>query len=181
MLQNEISKFNLIVPDETFDEVYRLTPDGIDENLLEKLSLHLEVLDEYYSLNFTMAMNKREALIINYMKEQPGMYNHYKDTYHNESVGDHVRKVYEKNEMVEYNNELIQQIDPVYLDPFPSGWLSFRSHFFAPRKYFAGKYIDTYWFNIDFIWFLSLLFYILLYYNVLHKLIHLPEKFKFRS
>ncbi|MFC2112194.1 ATP-binding cassette domain-containing protein [Bacteroidota bacterium] len=181
LVQNEISKFNLLVPDVTFDEVPRLTPDGIDENLLNKLFQHLAVLDEFYSLKFTMANTKREALILYYMEEQPGMYNYYKDTYHNESVEDYVRKVYEKNKMVEYNNELIQQIDPVYLDPFPSGWLSFRSHFFAPKKYFAGKYIDTYWFNVGFIWFLTLVFYILLYYNILYKLIHLPEKFKFRS
>jgi hypothetical protein len=79
------------------------------------------------------------------------------------------------------SDKLIQQIDHVYLDPFPSGGFSFRAHFFAPRKYFAGRYIDTYWFNIGFIWFLALLFYILLYYNVLYKLIHLPEKFKISS
>ena len=92
-----------------------------------------------------------------------------------------MRKVYEKNKMVEYKYELIQQIDPVYLDPFPSGWLSFRSHFFAPRKYFAGRYIDTYWFNIGFIWFLALIFYMILYFDLQEILSGLPQKLKFRQ
>ena len=119
-------------------------------------------------------------MILYYMGKQPGMYMRYKDDYHNENVEDRVRKVFEKNKMVEFRHQLVQQIDPIYLDPYPSSWFSFRSHFFAPRKYFAGRYIDTFWFNIGFIWFLSLLFYIILYYNLLYKLIHLPEKLKIR-
>jgi hypothetical protein len=129
---------------------------------------------------FILANTERENRIISLMENRPGLYNSLKDEYHNESVEDHVRKVYEKNKMVEYRHELIQQIDPIYLDPFPSGWLSFRSHFFAPRKYSFGRYTDTYWFNMGFIWFLSIVLYICLYYNLLYKLVRLPEKFKFK-
>ena len=181
LLQNEISKFNVLVPGRYFGEASSLNPANVSMELLDKVNLQLEILDDFYTSEFFMANSEHENLILYYMEKQPGLYNRYKDEYHNESVEDYVRKVYEKNKMVEYRHELIQQIDPIYLDPFPSGWLSFRSHFFAPRKYFAGRYIDTYWFNIGFIWFLSVLFYILLYYNVLYKLIHLPQKFKFRS
>ncbi len=181
LLQNEISKFNRLVPDEPFRDVMKLNPEDLNTGLLDDLSLQLEILDDYYAGRFNMANTERENLILYYMEKQPGLYNRYKDAYHNESVEDYVRKVYEKNKMVEYRDELIQQVDPIYLDPFPSGWLSFRSHFFAPRKYFAGRYIDTYWFNMGFIWFLSILFYVALYYNILYKGVHLPEKFKFRS
>ncbi|MFC2116460.1 ATP-binding cassette domain-containing protein [Bacteroidota bacterium] len=181
LLQNEISKFNVLVPSDIFEQVASLNPEKINEEILISLSLHLDKLDNFYSGEFNKANNERENLILYYMENQPGLYNKIKSDYHNESIEDQVRKVYEKNKMVEYRYELIQQIDPIYLDPFPSGWLSFRSHFFAPRKYFAGRYIDTYWFNIGFIWFLSLLFYVILYFNLLYKLIHLPEKFKIRS
>ena len=181
LLQNEVSKFNVLIPGKVFPEISRLNPDELSGEVLEKLSLHLEILDDYYASEFIMANTERENMIMYYMEKQPGMYNKYKDDYHNESVEDRVRKVFEKNKMVEYRHELVQQIDPIYLDPYPSGWFSFRSHFFAPRKYFAGQYIDTFWFNIGFIWFLSILFYIILYYNLLYKLIHLPEKLKIRS
>ena len=181
LLQNEISKFNVLVPGRNFKEVSRLNPAEISPEYLDRLKLHLGILDDFYAGMFSIANTERENLILYYMGEKPGLYNRYKDEYHNESVEDHVRKVYEKNKMVEYRHQLIQQIDPIYLDPFPSGRLSFRSHFFAPRKYFAGRYIDTYWFNIGFIWLLSILFYILLYFNVLYKGIHLHPTFKFRS
>jgi hypothetical protein len=108
------------------------------------------------------------------MEQKPGLYNRNKDLYDNESVEEHVRKIYEKNEMVEHNNELIQQIEPIYKDPFPGSWFSFRSHFFAPRKYFMGSYYETYWFNMGFIWFLTIVFYITLYFDLLKKLMRAP-------
>ena len=101
-----------------------------------------------------------------------------KDMYHNESVEEHVRKVFEKHKMVEYRYHMIQQIDPIYKDPFPRHFLSFRSHFFAPRKYFAGRYIDTFWFNMGFIWFLTVVFYFTLYYEVIARISSWPKKFK---
>jgi len=181
LLQNEVSKFNVLIPGKPFSETGALNPEDLTGGVLDKLYLQLEILDDYYAREFIMANTERENIILYYMEKQPGMYMQYKDDYHNESVEDRVRKVFEKNKMVEFHHELVQQIDPIYLDPYPSGWFSFRSHFYAPRKYFAGRYIDTFWFNIGFIWFLSLLFYIILYYNLLYKLIHLPEKLKIRS
>jgi ABC-type multidrug transport system ATPase subunit len=178
LLHNELAKFNVLLPEKAFREVSGLNADGIDMNLIDRTALQLRILDEYYASEFMMANTERENRILYFMEKEPGLYNLLKDDYQNESVEDYVRKVYEKNKMVEYRHELIQQIDPVYLDPFPAGWLSFRSHFFAPRKYFAGQYIDTFRFNIGFIWFLSILLYIALYYNLLYKLIHLSQKVK---
>jgi hypothetical protein len=147
----------------------------VNDNLLHQLKLHLSKLEDYYSREFVIATTQRENMILSYLEKDPELYNKYKDEYTNESVEEHVRKVFEKNKMIEHNNELIQQIDPIYKDPFPRNWLSLRSHFFAPRKYFMGTYIDTYWFNIGFIWFLSIIFYINLYFDLLKRLILLPR------
>jgi len=176
LLQNEIHKFNNLVQEHNFQRTDDLVPGKISTGVIEELALHLKVLDDYYSREFIFANTQREKMIQYYMDNEPGLYNKVKDDYHNESVEEYVRKVFESNEMVQYKNELIQQNEPIYNDPFPEGWLSFRSHFFAPRKYFMGRYVDTFWFNIGFIWFLSLLFYIGLYYNILYKLIHLRKK-----
>jgi hypothetical protein len=178
LLRNEISILNILVQGKTFQEVTLMTPEGISDKLLQKMDLYLEVLKDYYSQEFTFANTQLENRIIYYMEKQPGVYNQAKDDYHNESVEEYVRKVYEKNKMVEYRNTLVQQIDQIYLDPVPAGPLSFRSHFFAPRKYFLGRYFDTFWFNIGFIWFLSPLLYNFLYYNLVHKIIWLTQKLK---
>jgi hypothetical protein len=127
-----------------------------------------------------MANNRKEMLINYFTKKDPGLYNAVKDAYYNESVAEYVRKVFEKHKMVEYKNELIQQIDPVYHDPYPSTWLGFRAHFFAPRKYFMGRYFETYPFNMCVIWFMLAVFYITLYYNTLSKAIGFLEKIRYR-
>jgi len=91
--------------------------------------------------------------------------------YHNESVADQVKKIYEKNQIIEYQGRLYQRIDPIFLDPEPRG-IGIRSHFFAPRKYFLGKYIDTFTFNIAFIWFMTAVLYAILYFDLPGKLIN---------
>ncbi len=178
LLHNEFFKLNILVPGKAFQELKLMTPEGISGHLLQKMDLYLEVIKDYYSQEFIFANTQLENRIMYYMEKQPLVYNQVKDNHYNESVEEYVRKVYEKNKMVEYRNSLIQQIDPIYLDPVPAGPLAFRSHFFAPRKYFLGRYFDTFWFNIGFIWFLSLLLYICLYYNLVHKIIRLTQKLK---
>lgn len=178
LIQNELKKENLLVPNIIFDPVNELIPEKINAELFAELKLHLAKLDDYYSREFVLATTQRENMIMYYMEQKPGLYNLTKDQYHNESVEELVRKVFEKNKMVEYRNELIQQIDPIYKDPLPGNWFSFRSHFLAPRKFFMGSYFETYWFNMGFIWFLTIIFYIILYFDLLRKLAKLPRYFR---
>lgn len=175
LIKNELAKENILVPNIIFEQLNELDTGKMNAELFNKLKLHLSKLNQYYNREFVIASTQLENMILSYLEKDPELYNRYKDEYTNESVEEHVRKVFEKNKMVEHNNELIQQIDPIYKDPFPRNWLSFRSHFFAPRKYFMGIYIDTYWFNMGFIWFLSVIFYINLYFDLLKKLILLPR------
>ena len=177
LIHNEVSKELFWVPEIPFD-VAPLVPENISMELLDKLKKHLELLDEHYKEEFVSSNNRRESMVLYYMQKKPGLYNRMKDLFQNESVEEHVRKVFEKHKMVEYRNQIIQQIDPVYKDPFPRHFLSFRSHFFAPRKYFLGRYIDTYWFNMGFIWFLTAIFYVTLYYEVIARISRRPKKFR---
>ena len=84
---------------------------------------------------------------------------------------DIVTNVYEKNKIIRYKNRLIQQADPVFLDADNSGFFGFRSHFYAPRKWFCGRYYDTFSFNIVILWLFSLVCYVTLYFDVLKKLV----------
>ena len=47
-----------------------------------------------------------------------------------------------------------------------------RSHFYAPKKYFAGHYYDTYFINLFVILGMTIICLIALYYNLLKKLIN---------
>jgi len=148
-----------------------LNPGTTSESELVKASKLLSALKKHYLHQFSIANREKERYLGKLMSDRRDLYFQWLNLYHNESVADQVKKIYEKNQIVEYKGELYQQIDPIYLDPDPEGFPGVRSHFFAPRKYFLGRYYDTYNFNIGFIWFMTLLLYLVLYYDLLGKLI----------
>jgi len=119
-------------------------------------------LDNYVS-------NNREALDI--------LYNNY----HNDKLEDIVRKVYERNKMLEFHDRLIQNADLIYLEPMPSGPLRIRTHFMAPVKNFLGLRIDTFTFNTMLVLFSVILLYILLYFEVLRRIIRFFEDLRFQK
>jgi hypothetical protein len=119
-------------------------------------------LDNYVSTN-------REALDI--------LYNNY----HNDKLEDIVRKVYERNKMLEFRHRIVQNADLIYLEPVPSGPLSIRTHFMAPVKNFLGFTIDTFTFNTMLVLFSVILLYILLYFEVLRRIIRYFENLRFQK
>jgi len=116
-----------------------------------------------------------------YSEKKTKTYRRLKDNYHNESVAEQVKKVLEKNKIIEYKDELIQHVDPIYQDPEVEGYFNFRSHFFAPRKHFMGNFYGTYWFNLIIILLMSAILYVTLYYEALYKLLNLPQKLNLKK
>ena len=53
--------------------------------------------------------------------------------------------------------------------------LNFRTFYYAPEKYFAGNYFDTFWFNIIIIWIMAIFGLIALYMDLLKKFLNLIE------
>lgn len=157
-----------------------LDPQTISEAGLSKATRLLAALKTHYIEQFSIANREKERYLGKLMSDRRDLYFQWLNRYHNESVADQVKKIYEKNQIVEFKGELYQQIDPIYMDPVPEARIGIRSHFFAPRKYFLGHYYDTYGFNIAFIWFMTLLFYIALYYDLPGKLAR-SRLFKRRS
>ena len=171
VLRNEILKWQGAVKDIQFRDE-ELQPDAFSESTIGKITKFLADLKRYYINQFSIANREKERHLGKLMKERRSVYFSMLDRYHNESVSDQVKKIYEKNQIIEYEGQLYQQIDPIFLDPVPEGVIGIRSHFFAPRKYFLGKYYDTFNFNIGFIWFLTVVLYLVLYYNLAGRLVN---------
>ena len=93
------------------------------------------------------------------------------DENHNQSLNEIVKKVYEKNKILLYKNSFVQNIDPIYLDPEIRNFFSFRTHFLAPRKHIFGLMIDTFVFNIIVVWVMTLVLYLLLYYELVAAIV----------
>lgn len=123
-------------------------------------------------------MKKKETLQFHLENDSSYQFNlnEAKDLYYNESLADLVRNLTVEDRVIEFKGHLIQQIDPVFNKPAkPDNPLNYRTHFFAPEKYFAGVYIDTFYFNILVIWFMSLLLYIMLYFEFFGRVLRFLE------
>ena len=94
-----------------------------------------------------------------------------KNENYNESLADLVKNVSTKQRILEHNDRLIQQINPIFQDPKPKHSLDYRTAFFVPNKNLAGVIIPTYSFNTIVIWMMSFILYITLYFELLRKLI----------
>jgi len=164
-----------------FESAHQLNITSFNEIILNNTANYIKRLDIYYTNIFNKANAEKEAIVSYLLNTNEKLYNAKRDAYHNESVEEQVKKTFEKNKIVQYRDELIQQKDPIFRDPDVEGYLNFRSHFFAPRKYFAGRFHETFWFNHIFIWVMTIFLYITLYYELLKKLLELPEKIKFRK
>jgi ABC-type multidrug transport system ATPase subunit len=146
-----------------------ITPE-FNSNLEEYLSSY----KQFYQGIYNKAVAAREKMIFEMENSKTSDYKVYehKNEYYNESLADLVKNVSVKTRILEHNGELIQQINPIFADPKPKSILDYRAQFFAPVKNFLGLQIDTYYFNILIIWFVSVLFYITLYFELLRKLIN---------
>lgn len=176
LIHNELSKEMKRVPQIQFDFIDQLTIDKFDDYVAANTSAYIEKLTEYYTQLFEKASYKKETLIEYLVENQPGVYDKERNKYHNEAVSDIVKKIYEKNKIMRFKDILVQQVDPIYLLPEPNDLVSFRAHFYAPKKHFLGFFFDTFWFNMVFIWFMTAIMYITLYFDLLKKLLNIFEK-----
>lgn len=181
LLRNEIERYNRLIPERKFTRIDRLNIAGFDEEIAFALKNHLGKIESYFSRKLLDSDNRIENRIQYMLKENPVLYRKLKDDYYNEAVGDIVKSRFERNRIQEYKDHLIQHYHPIYQDPEPIGILNFRSHFYAPKKYFAGKYIATFWFNIAVLWTMSIVLFICLYFELLKKSIQLIENLRFKN
>ncbi|MFO7671348.1 MAG: ATP-binding cassette domain-containing protein [Bacteroidales bacterium] len=169
VLRNEIFRTDPLVKDISYKEG-ELTPETFNEAAIAKTTRYLAVLKKYYMNQFSIASKQKERRLGKLMEDRRELYFSMLNGYHNEAVSDRVKRIYEKNQIIESDGRLYQQIDPVFLDPEPVG-LGLRSHFYAPRKYFLGRFVETFTFNMGFIWFLTIVLYFILYFNVAGKIL----------
>jgi len=177
LLRNEFQKIHQVYDVPEFSHIRSLVPEDFDRSVADSAHAYLILLDKIFSKRFNSATDTRDSFYNLNSKKLDKL----RDDNYNYELEQIVTKYYEHNKMLIYNNEIIQNIDPVYLDPFGKGLLTFRTHFFSPSKYFIGLNVDTFRFNILVILTGSLMLYIVLYYNLLARAVKFIEEFKIRK
>jgi len=169
LLHNELGKETRRQPQIEFSALSKLNKTDFNKNVYNQTKEYIEQLTQVYAEIFLAANTSRERTTQYLLDTQYEKYNKLKDAYYNETVSEVVRKTFDKNKILRDGDKLIQIVDPIYQLPEPEGILSFRSQFFAPKKYFLGRYWDTLWFNMISIWIITIFLYIVLYYDWAHR------------
>jgi ABC transport system ATP-binding/permease protein len=144
----------------------------------QKLETFLQKFKSRYQDAYNKTVLKRENLIYTLENRKDGAIrvNDAKNRYFNESLADLVKNVNEKDRILEYRGELLQQINPIFVSPRPKSAFDYRAHFFAPEKNFFGTFVPTFTFNLIVIWMMTIGLYATLYFELLRKFVDLFDK-----
>lgn len=174
-VRREILLINSEIPDLKLDlTLLKAKAAHVDQTLLTSYREKVKSIEKY-NVNKYLQANLQKDEILNKFHGDPKSQKLYEKTKmecYNESLAELVKKESAKNKILEYEGGFLQVKDPVYKDPDkPSNPFNFRTHLYAPHKYFLNKKIDTFWFNVGMIWFMSFIMFIILYFNILKKLL----------
>ena len=154
-----------------------ITPELFTVSLGERLAMWLSDADS----EFRRLSNLADMSLDNYISNNKAALDVMYNDYHNDKLEDIMRKVYEKNKMLEYRDRLVQNVDLIYLEPAADSPLTFRTHFMAPVKRFMGFTVDTFRFNVFVVFASIIVLYILLYTEALRLMISYFESFRFQK
>lgn len=135
----------------------------------------LDTLRLQWINSMTKEKNAIEAFISKTGIEE---YKKLQNDYQNESLQNLVTNKMEKHKIIITPGELYQNDDPIYNDPKNVSF--FNTQFFAPFKYLFGKKYSTFTINVIIIWIMSLITYILLYFDVLRHFLYSFVRFSKR-
>jgi ABC-type multidrug transport system ATPase subunit/uncharacterized tellurite resistance protein B-like protein len=177
LLKNELIKMATVNNVPEFNYLTDLTPYEFNPGIADSLTKYLDRLDLVFSKISNSANDRRDSFYnMNDIKLKK-----LENDYYNYKLLEIVTKPYERKKILVYNNSLVQNTDPIYLNPYKKGFLNFRTHFYAPAKYIFGIKTDTFVFNISLVLLSTVLLYLVLYYELLGRAVRFFENFKFRK
>jgi hypothetical protein len=177
LLQNELKSEDLQKLSFQFDAISDLQLKKFTPLTITKLREYLKNLNRFYINLYNVANKKKDqhlrTLQENYTNKQAFV--DMKKAYYNNRLAEFVKNTNDIERIIEFNNRLHQKIDPIYKNPKGK---FLKAHFYAPQKRLFNSYYDTYWVNIIVIWISSISLYLILYFQLLKKLLDLFEKRK---
>lgn len=154
--ENDAELHNLNSPDTWFE----IDSKDLTVQDLDAVKVYLHKLEKAYIDINVDANNAKNIIVYNASKNNKESVNDKLNNYSNSSLYDLLRNKSESEKLVESEGELIQKSDPIYQ---PSK--RFRAIFFAPMKTLFGQRITTFWANTIVIWSMTIVFFLILYFD----------------
>ncbi|MCU0462677.1 MAG: ATP-binding cassette domain-containing protein, partial [Bacteroidales bacterium] len=117
LVYNEIKKQLILTPDVKFDFAESLTPDKITPEIAASAGDYVDRIRKYYIAYSNHAKDRKEDLMEKMRAQDPEGFLNLKFSYTNESLEEFVTNENEIYKTIEFKNEYIQKLDPIYMDP----------------------------------------------------------------
>jgi hypothetical protein len=179
IIKNELTKIKTNAGFDAGSLTDSLNFESYSPTVHQKILQILDKIEAYELLRYRFAMNEKDKIFEKIKSESGGIGNfvEFKKKYYNRKLASIVLN---EDEIYEYklsDNEIVRIKDPIY--KIPDSRLG-RAHYYAPVKRIGLLNIDTFWFNILRNLFSVFLLYMVLYFNLLNKLIRYIENFRLR-
>lgn len=177
VIRNEIAKELINNTKVQYKYLDYLYPEKITPEVIQATSTYLELIKNYNIALFNNANDKKDNIISRLEKEDKESFLKTKRQYSNDQLKEFVTNEKEKDRIIEFNGELIQKMDPIYLDPKHP---LIKAHFYAPTKRLFGKQYSTFWVNVIVIWIMTVLLYFILHKRLLKRFLDFSEQLSFK-
>jgi len=164
------------------DSIFRQLANSIERNYntdAYKKSFNTKISNFKNSLMLEQNKYKAQKASIyqNLVAELGGTekFHELKENSQNQGVANYVLNSFSVKKIRVSNGEIIQLKDPVYHTP--DSKLG-RAHLYAPIKKLGNIEIDTFWFNITAIWFMTIIMYFSLQMDLIRKMMDYIENIK---
>ena len=181
ILQNEIALLSRDYPiiDFNYPDTSTLSPNKVTLVGIENAKEALNQLKNNFNASFQRVSKMKNAHYKELSNRLGGDNAIYQLSmqYSNKALADLLLNSSELTKVEEVGSRLIRRYNPIYASPTT---INGRAPLFAPEKRVGNIIIPTFWFNIMAIWFMSFVFYLFLWFNILRMISSYMERFKFR-
>lgn len=167
-MDREISSWDQLSCEDCLESI----KSGKVESNFKEVYQYLDILEATWRVKVNKRSNEIQEIIETIGTDQ---YIELRDKYTNESLMNLVTNKMENNKMIICDGKIYQNDEPIYNIPSKESSF-FSAHFYAPKKFFFGILMDTYWINLAIIWMIAIVTYIALYFDWLRKIIKFTQR-----
>lgn len=164
LVYNEFNKQAIQTPEFSFGKIEYLQPDRFSPEIIDEALQYTEEVRRYYVAYSNKAKEMKDAIVTKLQTADAVAFLELRDNYANEALEEFVVNKNETEKIIEFNDEIVQKLDPIYMEP---KYNFIKAHFYSPVKRIFGNNADTYSVNIIVLWFITLITYFLLYFRIL--------------
>ena len=166
LVSNEFKKTGAELPEIRFEYYENLKPDKVTEEAVKSALNYVESVRKFYVGKYNAANTLKDNLITKMGSGDNETYQKLKNDYFNTSLEEIVTSKNETQKIIDFRGQLIQKLDPVYMDP---EYKFIKAHFYSPTKQIFSYHFGTYFINVLVIWSMTFILYFILYFRLVRK------------